>query len=1154
MGSPRMVESPAQSISSRIRAQVRAVWLLQRDLPVPDDLLVDARGRGKAPVPPREVLQYPLSLEDHLDRGLRTQREAAEEQGGSNGAATTVAAPPGFRWRGDGTLEPLEGLVESVLKMRERHVKSHVQQRQEVVDSLPTMNMPTWLSDKIERESRSLKLLDLQREVRTAISACHIDVSVPPPNDTLQYYDTSAVSALSRDDFERRWEEQGRVAEERHRANKRQAFLEEVVQTHRRFVAHHGNVKRLREAVCKQVKGWHKNAEKARDKERTERLAALKDNDFDKYREYVKNAKNERLSELIAKTDGYLTSLAEKMAKSTTGVNDKLKLDHEIFETGGKDEAAGGKEEGASTKGAGSPSKGVNGEEKGEGEEEEDEEKTISMEDVMNKQVKETVLEQPKMCGNADLRLKPYQIQGVQWLVSLYNNNLSGILADEMGLGKTIQVIGLITYIFESKGDPGPFMIIAPLSTITNWAIEFSRWAPTMDVVVYKGTKDVRKQLFRTKLKTKQFQVLIIQYEMTMKSEDLRMLKTIPWSYIIVDEGHRLKNKDSKLFVVLTKEYVSKRKVILTGTPLQNNVDELWNLLNFLLPTVFDTDQDFKTWFSKPFAIEEDAEEEEVGQEEQMVLINRLHQVLRPFMLRRTKNDEDLQLSMPENREVIIKCSLSGLQSIMYRQLQYSTLRSRDDKGNVQGKSFNNIVIRLRQVCNHPYLLDDQFDLGPENIVRSCGKFDVLDRILPKLKEAGHRVLVYSQMVKLLDILQIYVEEKGYRYSKLIGATSSDERADLIEEFNRPNSDVFIFILSTRAGGQGVNLQTADTVIIFDSDWNPMMDEQAKARINRIGQTKQTLVIRLMTPNTVEERMLNRASARLRMGDLVIESGMFKVGASSRDAQEMLKEKMDKDDLLEDISKIDAEAATDEDMNELIMRSDEEFEVWQQMDVDRVAAEKEAGLGPRSRLLSDLEVPEHLLGDSFHAGDRIVLIDDRSGTCKGPAAKPLEIVVNMDDGTVETVHRVMAMHEPVEETEEDLEASRLGRRRSVNRHHSVSHHGLTDAEFTKCLEEDIDIPEYVRKKKERLAKNRENAAAGLAAEDEEGEEEAVAAKPKKKKKRRRDAEEERDEEEEAPAPKRGKASKQEKAASGSSGSDGEGDDDYGQKAKARGKR
>jgi SNF2 family DNA or RNA helicase len=186
--------------------------------------------------------------------------------------------------------------------------------------------------------------------------------------------------------------------------------------------------------------------------------------------------------------------------------------------------------------------------------------------------------------------------------------------------------------------------------------------------------------------------------------------------------------------------------------------------------------------------------------------------------------------------QVVIKCTLSALQKIQYRQLSYATLRTRDEKGNLKTTAYNNTIMRLRQVCNHPYLMDDnesQWDLGAGMRVRSCGKLDVLDRILPKLKMAGHRVLIYSQMVQLLEILAEYIEEQGYKYNKLVGATSSDVRAKMIEDFNRPDSDTFLFILSTRAGGQGVNLQTADTVIIFDSDWNPMMDEQVAPPLPR---------------------------------------------------------------------------------------------------------------------------------------------------------------------------------------------------------------------------------------------------------------------------------------------------------------------------------
>eukprot|EP00960_Hanusia_phi_P039164 753784-Hanusia_phi.AAC.7 len=834
-GGTKAKQTDESLITRQLKAQLRALSLLQRDLPVPLPLLAEAQGTSAPPFSTRDQRPlHPLSFEGVLTSTLKLFHDRTQLNVDSKVFPLDTCNRPSIEF------------LKQIASKSKSHVEQHMKAREDMLAKTPTANMPLHVAERVEREKVMLKLYNLQQEIRECLLSCHVDKAIPSYEhmSVLHKYDKKAN--ITQEEYEKQWEATRKQYEDRFHVNRRKLFLDDMSRTQRDFLAFHNNVKRLREQICKGVRQWHKNAEKVRDKEKLDRLAALKANDFDRYREFVKSAKNERLNELISKTDIYLSVLANKMSRASKnlagGASDQsagalLELDHQILPSNAEDEneseSTKDTQEGQEEADSGKKNPQVNGEEQVS---------TKSVEQALQHVVKEVVFEQPSIMGGPELKLKPYQIQGVQWLVSLYNNNLSGILADEMGLGKTIQVIGLLTYIIESKGDNGPFMIIAPLSTITNWAIEFSRWAPSLEVIVYKGNKDVRRNLFRSKMKSGGFQVLIVQYEMAMKTEDMRNLKTFTWSYIIVDEGHRLKNKDSKLFIVLSKEYTSKRKLILTGTPLQNNITELWNLLNFLLPHVFDTDQDFKTWFSKPFAISNDDEEEqEASLEEQMVLINRLHQVLRPFMLRRVKTDKDLQLSMPENREVIIKCSLSGLQSIMYRQLQHAVLRSRDDKGNVTAKAYNNIIVRLRQVCNHPYLLDEQWDLGQENLVRVCGKFDVLDRILPKLKAAGHRVLIYSQMVRLLEILETYVKEKDYVYNKLVGATASDERAFLIEEFNKQDSEIFIFLLSTRAGvlmgpfvswldvmagGQGVNLQTADTVIIFDSDWNPMMDEQ----------------------------------------------------------------------------------------------------------------------------------------------------------------------------------------------------------------------------------------------------------------------------------------------------------------------------------------
>ena len=352
-------------------------------------------------------------------------------------------------------------------------------------------------------------------------------------------------SGVLKEESKDEWEERMRQAEEQSRVDRRNAFLMDMQKTQRSFLREHEYVKRCRDQICKAVKMWHRNAEKSKEKERAERLQALKSNDFDKYREFVKEAKNERLMELISKTDGYLSSLAAKMSRTSKALSADanvktetlLELDHEILPLDG-DSKEPGNGEGGGSGGGGESEQGKGGDEAagggaGASQQAEEEEHEPSAKDVdkIFAEVKgaEVVIKQPTMMGDGDtglskvegkppLLLKPYQLQGLQWMATLYNNNLSGILADEMGLGKTIQVIGLITHLMETKGDQGPYMIIAPLSTITNWALEFQRWAPSLNVVVYKGSKEVRRELFRSRVKTGGMNVLVIQYEMVMSA------------------------------------------------------------------------------------------------------------------------------------------------------------------------------------------------------------------------------------------------------------------------------------------------------------------------------------------------------------------------------------------------------------------------------------------------------------------------------------------------------------------------------------------------------------------------------------------------------------------------------------------------------------
>nr|XP_009927348.1 PREDICTED: LOW QUALITY PROTEIN: transcription activator BRG1-like [Haliaeetus albicilla] len=563
--------------------------------------------------------------------------------------------------------------------------------------------------------------------------------------------------------------------------------------------------------------------------------------------------------------------------------------------------------------------------------------------------------------------LKQYQIKGLEWLGALYNNNPNGILADEMGLGKTIQTIALITYLMEHKRINGPFLIIVPLSTLSNWAYEFDKWAPSVVKVSYKGSPAARRA-FVPQLRSGKFNVLLTTYEYIIK--DKHILAKIRWKYMIVDEGHRMKNHHCKLTQVLNTHYVAPRRLLLTGTPLQNKLPELWALLNFLLPTIFKSCSTFEQWFNAPFAMT--GEKVDLNEEETILIIRRLHKVLRPFLLRRLKKEVEAQL--PEKVEYVIKCDMSALQRVLYRHMQAKGVlltdgSEKDKKGKGGTKTLMNTIMQLRKICNHPYMfqhIEESFSehLGFTggivqglDLYRASGKFELLDRILPKLRATNHKVLLFCQMTSLMTIMEDYFAYRGFKYLRLDGTTKAEDRGMLLKTFNEPGSEYFIFLLSTRAGGLGLNLQSADTVIIFDSDWNPHQDLQAQDRAHRIGQQNEVRVLRLCTVNSVEEKILAAAKYKLNVDQKVIQAGMFDQKSSSHERRAFLQailehEEQDENrysagsgsgsasfphtastlclnaELEEPPLKEEDEVPDDETVNQMIARHEEEFDLF----------------------------------------------------------------------------------------------------------------------------------------------------------------------------------------------------------------------------------
>ncbi|XP_057423280.1 protein PHOTOPERIOD-INDEPENDENT EARLY FLOWERING 1 isoform X3 [Lotus japonicus] len=695
--------------------------------------------------------------------------------------------------------------------------------------------------------------------------------------------------------------------------------------------------------------------------------------------------------------------------------------------------------------------------------------------------------------------LREYQHIGLDWLVTMYEKKLNGILADEMGLGKTIMTIALLAHLACEKGIWGPHLIVVPTSVMLNWETEFLKWCPAFKILTYFGSAKERKHKRQGWLKPNSFHVCITTYRLVI--QDAKVFKRKKWKYLILDEAHLIKNWKSQRWQTLLN-FNSKRRILLTGTPLQNDLMELWSLMHFLMPHVFQSHQEFKDWFSNPISGMVEGEEK-VNKE----VVDRLHNVLRPFLLRRLKRDVEKQL--PMKREHVIYCRLSKRQRNLYEDF----IASSETQATLASANFFgmiSIIMQLRKVCNHPDLFEGRpiissFDmsgihiqlsssvcsmLSPSSfstvdleglgllfthldhrmtswesdevqaietpatlitersdmadlevispglkrhkklqgtnifeeiqraiweerlrqakdraaaiawwnslrckkraiysttlrdlvtirhpvhdihqmkanpvsylysskladivlspverfqrmtdvvesfmfaipatrapspvcwcsknettvllhpsfkqqcsdvlspllspirpaIVRrqlyfpdrrliqfDCGKLQELAILLRKLKSEGHRALIFTQMTKMLDILEAFINLYGYTYMRLDGSTPPEERQTLMQRFNT-NPKYFLFILSTRSGGVGINLVGADTVIFYDSDWNPAMDQQAQDRCHRIGQTREVHIYRLISESTIEENILKKANQKRALDDLVIQSGGY---------------------------------------------------------------------------------------------------------------------------------------------------------------------------------------------------------------------------------------------------------------------------------------
>ncbi|XP_017755570.1 PREDICTED: lymphoid-specific helicase-like [Eufriesea mexicana] len=612
------------------------------------------------------------------------------------------------------------------------------------------------------------------------------------------------------------------------------------------------------------------------------------------------------------------------------------------------------------------------------------------------KDIDNVIVETPKYF-NGDLR--DYQKEGLKWLKVLYENGINGILADEMGLGKTIQVIALLCHLLEKKQD-GPYLLVAPLSTIPNWMLEFEKFAPKLPVVLFHGTQE--KHILKRKIKQKYkitetystLPIVLTTFEVPLHESNF--IKSLNWKYIIIDEGHRIKNHKCQLLQVL-KSCRSMNRLLLTGTPLQNNLAELWSLLNFLLPEIFDDLTVFESWFDAKEHQGDEGTKKFLKLEEDKRVLSSLREILQPFLLRREK--ANVCLDIPPKKELIVYAPLTQLQHDLYkalinrdidefnkieedliihsddgnrpkrkcalksmyimntrfeREVSLSTTFQQSDESmdsdvwkQVNPKNEQNLItwnkytnvtndnrdflihihsrhhIFYKKIVNHPYLIHYPLglDLSPkidEELIKSSGKLLVLDAMLARLKKRGHRVLLFTTMTMILDIIEDYLSLRNYKYIRLDGTTKLIDRKERIEDFNT-NSEIFLFLMTTRAGGVGLNLVGADTVIVYDCDWNPQVDIQAVARCHRIGQTRPVMIYKLCTKGTIDEAIINRAEAKRLLEKVVISKHIKEINVRNKADLIKLQKMLESNE--HQVVASENEVFTEEELNQLLDRS-----------------------------------------------------------------------------------------------------------------------------------------------------------------------------------------------------------------------------------------
>uniref|UniRef100_A0A673YXS3 DNA helicase n=1 Tax=Salmo trutta TaxID=8032 RepID=A0A673YXS3_SALTR len=520
---------------------------------------------------------------------------------------------------------------------------------------------------------------------------------------------------------------------------------------------------------------------------------------------------------------------------------------------------------------------------------------------------------------NRKLQLKPYQLIGLKWLLLLHQHKLNGILADEMGLGKTIQAIAFLGRLHQD-GIDGPHLITVPSSTLDNWVRELKLWCPSLKVLVYYGESFSPLSSIQV-----QDNVVDSYYNLAIGNDsDRSLFRKLRLKYAVFDEGHMLKNMNSLRYRHLMA-INAEHRLLLTGTPLQNNLLELMSLLNFIMPSMFSSST---TQIAKMFSMK--SHEEQSRFERDRIAQAKL--IMKPFILRRVKSEVLKQL--PAKEEKLEFCTMSEKQQLLYQNMVGKLKKSAIG----EKKELCNVMMQLRKMANHPLLHRQyytterlkamshlmlkeptHFDADPvliqedmavmsdfelhrlcqqysslhefqldKDLLLDSGKFHLLQTLLATLKTKGDRVVLFSQFTMMLDIVEILLKHLGHRYVRLDGSTPIADRIVLIDDYNM-DPEIFVFLLSTRAGGLGINLTSANVVIMHDIDCNPYNDKQAEDRCHRLGQTRTVQVIKLIHKDTIEGGMLQLGQKKLKLEQDMTAAEEGDEGTMSEDMAALLK-------------------------------------------------------------------------------------------------------------------------------------------------------------------------------------------------------------------------------------------------------------------------